>query len=80
MPRPAGRNSYWAFLMSERRARPHLTQVTLEVALLLVTSPQEELQVHVAKMWRKGGFDSYGRCFQLFGLALIEFQYLQSVN
>jgi len=47
MPRPAGGNSYWAFLMSEKRARPHLTQ--------------EELQIHVAKMWRKGGFDSYGR-------------------
>ena len=22
---------------------------------------QEDLQIHVAKMWRRGGFDSYGR-------------------
>merc|ERR1719445_261264 len=33
--------------MSERKANPHLSQ--------------EELQVHVAKVWRRGGFDSYGR-------------------
>jgi len=43
----SGKNSYWQFLMSERKANPHLSQ--------------EELQVHVAKVWRRGGFDSYGR-------------------
>jgi len=47
----AGKNSYWQFLMSERKAKPHLSQ--------------EDLQVHVAKMWRRGGFDSYGRPLEL---------------
>lgn len=47
----AGKNSYWQFLMSERKAKPHLSQ--------------EDLQVHVAKMWRRGGVDSYGRPLEL---------------
>jgi len=47
----AGQNSYWQFLMSERKAKPHLSQ--------------EDLQIHVAKMWRRGGLDSYGRPLEM---------------
>jgi len=46
-----GQNSYWQILMSERKAKPHLSQ--------------EDLQIHVAKMWRRGGFDSYGRPLEM---------------
>ena len=45
--RKSGEIGYWAFMMSERRAQPHLSK--------------EALTVHCSKLWRKGGYDSYGR-------------------
>ena len=42
-----GENGYYSFLMSERRAHPQLSQ--------------EDLVLHCSKLWRNGGYDSYGR-------------------
>ena len=63
----AGQNSYWQFLMSERKAKPNMSQVKIALEFgqqqieVCNSITQEDLQIHVAKMWRRGGFDSYGR-------------------